>query len=62
VTAEGISDRQAMELRERLLAAARRMTDIQILELADALHEVRRRRRGEVRSFAPMDPADRDLF
>ena len=48
------TDAEVEALRLKLLDAAARMTDDQVLMLTDALHEVLRRRRGS-RSFQRMD-------
>ena len=48
------SDAEVEALRLKLVDAAGRMTDDQVLMLADTLHEVMRRRRGS-RSFQRVD-------
>lgn len=48
------TDAEVETLRLKLLDAAGRMTEDQVLMLADALHEVLRRRRGS-RSFQRVD-------
>ena len=48
------TDAEVEALRLKLLDAAGRMTEDQVLMLADSLHEVMRRRRGS-RSYRRMD-------
>lgn len=49
------TDLETEALRKQLIEAASRMTEDQVLTLADALHELVRRRRG-LRAFQRPDP------